>query len=228
MAGRADHRRPHHGPAGRAVRRPGAAPDRGRPQRPRPGRDPSARPGPRHPPRPPAAGLDDDRRGVVRRHPGHPARPPRPPALHLHQRSGRDLPAPAADGAGHRQVRQRRSHLDPRRLDELPARRGRQGAARDHLRRLPRAPPRRARAGRPPGRDDRPSARSRPRPDPRDVADQPRHPGLPARPRVEPAVLRPLPDHVVRRDRARWLARRRRHAVRGRLLPDRPVHRPRP
>ena len=152
--------------------------------------------------------------GLFVAHPGDPARPPGAPALHLHLRSRRDRAAPAADGPGHRQDRQRRAHLDPRRLDELPARRGRQGAAGDHLRRLPRAPPRRARARRPPGRDGRPPARPRPRPDPGDVAGQPRHPGLPARPRLEPAVLRPLPDHAVRRDRAGRLARRRRRAVR--------------
>ena len=62
----------------------------------------------------------------------------------------------------------------------------------------------------------RPAARPRPRPDPGDVADQPRHPGLPARPRLQPAVLRPLPGDALRRHRAARLAGRRRRAVRGR------------
>ena len=35
-----------------------------------------------------------------------------------------------------------------------------------------------------------------------DVAGQPRHPGLPARPRLEPAVLRAVPGHALRRHRA--------------------------
>ena len=56
----------------------------------------------------------------------------------------------------------------------------------------------------------RPAARPRPRPDPGDVAGQPRHPGLPARPRLVPAVLRPVPGHALRRHRAARLARRRR------------------
>ena len=59
----------------------------------------------------------------------------------------------------------------------------------------------------------RPAARPRPRPDPGDVADQPRHPGLPARPRLQPAVLRPVPGHALRRHRAARLAGRRRRAV---------------
>ena len=39
-------------------------------------------------------------------------------------------------------------------------------------------------------------------------------PGVPARPRLVPAVLRPVPDHAVRRDRAGRLAGRRRRALR--------------
>ena len=89
----------------------------------------------RHP-----AGLDDDRgarcssRVLVRA-----ARPPPAAGVHLHRRARRDRAAAAAAGPRHRPAHQRRPHLDPRRPDELPAGRGRQGAAGDRLRRLPRA-----------------------------------------------------------------------------------------
>ena len=138
------------------------------------------------------------------------ARPPRAAALHLHPRAGRDPAAAAAAGPRHRRDRQRRPDLDPAGRLQLPARRGRQGAAGDRVRRLPRPPPRRARAGRTPGAVRRPPPRPRPRPDPRDVAGQPRHPGLPARPRLQPAVLRPVPGDALRRHRAARLAGRRR------------------
>ena len=99
----------------------------------------------------PAADLDDPRRRAVRRHAASccattgccsasptPAGSPRScccccrwsPALGAHD--------------------QRRPDLDPRRPVQLPARRGRQGAAGDRLRRLPGAAPRRAGARRPP------------------------------------------------------------------------------
>ena len=53
--------------------------------------------------RPPAADLDDPRRGALRRHPGPAPRPPGAAALHLHRGPRRDRAAAAADGAGHRQ-----------------------------------------------------------------------------------------------------------------------------
>ena len=109
---------PRRGPARRAVRRPGAAADRGRAQRPRPGGDPPASTSPR------ADAPDGFARqqliwmtlGVVLfvAHAGGPARPPRAPALHLHLRPRRDRAAAAADGAGHRHDHQRRPDLDPR------------------------------------------------------------------------------------------------------------------
>ena len=125
----------------------------------------------------------------------------------------RDRAAAAAAGARRRQDHQRGPDLDRRRPLQLPARRGRQGAAGGRLRRLPRAAPRRPRARRPPRALRRPAPRSRPRSDPRDVAGQPGHPGLPEGPRLQPALLRSLPDHALRRDRAARLAGRRRPAV---------------
>ena len=67
LAGRAGHRLPRGGPPGRAVRRPGAAARRRRAQRARPGGDPPPRPGlrgrrPQARLRPAAADLDDPRR----------------------------------------------------------------------------------------------------------------------------------------------------------------------
>ena len=178
LAGLVD-RRPRRGPARRAVRRPGAAAGRRRAQRPRPRGDPPPRPRLRGPDREatlrqPAADLDDARRGAVRRHAGGAARPPGADPLHLHLGLGRDRAAAAAAGARDRHDHQRRADLDRRRAVQLPARRGRQGAAGRRLRRLPRAAPRRARAGRPPGAVHRPAPRPRPRPDPGDVAGQPR------------------------------------------------------
>ena len=81
----------------------------------------------------------------------------------------------------------------------------------DLLRRLPRACKRDALAlaGRRFARH-RPAARPRPRPDPGRVAGQPRRPGLPARPRLVAAVLRPLRGDALRRDRAAGVAGRRR------------------
>ena len=215
LAGLVD-RRPHHGPPRRAVRRPGAAPGGRRAQRARPRGHPPARPRLRgarrdnHDFAQPAAHLDDRRRGCCSSPrwsscatTGCSPASPTP-------RAGRDRAAPAADGPRRRQDHQRRQDLDRRRPVQLPARRGRQGAAGHRVRRLPRAAPRRARAGRPPGAVRRPAARAGPRPDPRDVAGQPRHPGLPEGPRLQPAVLRPLPDHALRRHRATRLAGRRR------------------
>ena len=71
----ARHRRAHRGPDHRAVRRPGPAARRRGAQRPRPGRDPPARPrvrgrGGQARLRAAAADLDDPRRAPVRRHPG--------------------------------------------------------------------------------------------------------------------------------------------------------------
>ncbi len=129
---------------------------------------------------------------------------------------------------GRRRHHQRRQDLDQRRAVQLPARRGRQGAAGGRVRGLPRAASRRAGARRPAGGRHRPAARPRPRPDPGDVADQPRHPGLPARPRLQPAVLRPVPGDALRRHRAARMAGRRRRAVPGRRRGVLPVPRPRP
>ena len=156
-----------------------------------------------------AADLDDARRDPLHRHAGAAARPPGAGPLHLHLRAGRDRAAPAPAGPRNRRHHQRRQDLDQRRAVQLPARRGRQGAAGDRVRRLPRAAPRRTGARRPAGGRHRPAAGPRPRADPGDVADQPRHPGLPARPRLQPAVLRPVPGDALRRDRAARVARRR-------------------
>ena len=49
-------------------------------------------------------------------------------------------------------------------------------------------------------------ARPRPRPDPRRLAGQRRHPGVPARPRLVAAVLRPVRGDALRRHRASRLA----------------------
>ena len=124
---------------------------------------------------------------------------------------------------GHRQRHQRRPDLDLRRRLQLPARRGRQGAAGGRLLRLPRPPPRRAGPGRPAVRVHRPAPRPRPRPDPRDVLVSLEDPGPPERPRLLAALLRPVPGHALRRHRAARLARRRRPAVRGRRAGGVPV-----
>ena len=128
-------RRARRRPAGRAVRRPGAAAGRRRPQRPRPRGHPPARPRLRG--RRPAQHDFAQQQliwmtlGVVavRGHAAGAARPPRAAAVHLHRRPGRDRAAPAADGARARHDHQRRPDLDQRRPVQLPARRGRQGAA---------------------------------------------------------------------------------------------------
>ncbi len=67
-----------------------------------------------------------------------------------------------------------------------------------------------------PGAVRRPAPRPRPRPDPGDVADLAGDPGLPARPRLLAALLRPLPGDALRRHRASRLAAGRRHALRRR------------
>ena len=218
VAGRPDHRGPRRRTPHRAVRRPGAAAGRGRAERARPGGDPPAGPGlrgrrPDGRVRPEAADLDDPGGRAVRGHPGLPARPPGPAAGHLHRRPGGDRAAAAADGPRPGHHHQRRPDLDPGRRVQLPARRGREGAARDRLRRLSGAPPRRPRARRAPRALRRPPPRPGPRPDPGDVADQPRHPRLPARPRLEPAVLRPVPGHALRLHRAAGVAGGRRRPV---------------
>ena len=61
-----------------------------------------------------------------------------------------------------------------------------------------------------------------------DVGGQPRRPGLPARPRLVAAVLRPVRGAALRRDRAAELAGRRLAAVRRRRLHRLPALRPRP
>ncbi len=158
-------------------------------------------------------GRDPLRRGADRR-----PRPPPPAVLHLHLRARRHRAAAPAAAARHRPDHQRLPHLDPPRADELPARRGRQGAARDRVRGLPRAAPRRPRPGRPPVPVRRPAPRPRPRADPRHVAGLAGHPGLPARPRLLAAVLRAVPGDALRRHRAPRLAGRRWRHVRGRRL----------
>ena len=124
LAGRPGRGRPRRGAVRGAVRRPGAAARRGRPQRPRPGGHPPARPGRRHDVRPPAADLDDARRRPVRAHPDAAARPPAAAAVHLHQRAGRDHPAAAADGprARHRASTARASGSTSGRSASSPAR----------------------------------------------------------------------------------------------------------
>ena len=165
-----------------------------------------------------AADVDHRRRRALRRRPPRSARPPPAAGVHLHDRARRDPAPAAAAGARARDRDQRRPDLDQRRRVLLPARRGREARAGHRVRGLPGAPPRRARAGRPPGPRHRPAPRPRPRPDPRDVAGQPRGPGLPARPRLQPAVLRALRRHALRRHRASGLGGRRDDAVRRRRL----------
>ena len=198
LARRARRRRPRHRPVHRAVRRPGAAAGRRRAQRARPGRDPPARPGlpPRPTPASPREQLIWMTLGVVL-FVADPAACCATTGVLQRFTYTLGLVAivllllPLVPGLGGT-INGARIWIRLGRL-QLPARRGRQGAAGHRLRRLPRAPPRRAGPGRAPGAVRRPAPRPRPRPDPRDVAGQPRHPGLPARPRLEPAVLRPVP-----------------------------------
>ena len=107
--------------------------------------------------RPPAADLDDARRRPLHRHAGPAARPPRAAALHLHRRPDRHRAADPAVPPAHRPRDQRCPHLDQRRRLQLPARRGRQGAAGDRVLRLPRPAPRRPRARRSAGGLRRPA-----------------------------------------------------------------------
>ena len=157
LADRADRRRPHHRAHRRALRRPGAAAARGRPQRPRPRGDP--------PPRPDLRGAGRTTHTFARQQLiwmtlGVVLFIVTLVLLRDHRMLQRFtytagllgivlllLPVPAP----HRPRDQRRPDLDQRRRLQLPARRGRQGAAGDRLRRLPRAPPRRAGARRAPG-----------------------------------------------------------------------------
>ena len=228
QAGRRAHRARRHRPPRRAprrpVRRPGAAAAGHLPQRPRAGDDLPARPRPQ-PDRPGAAGvrqlpadLDGHRHRRVRRRPVRRARPPPAADAHLHVRVRRHRAADPAAAAGHRSHHQRRAHLDQPRPVQLPARRGGQDLPGDLLRRLPGGQARRPRPGRAPHRRHRPPARPRPRPDPRGLAGQRRHPGVPARPRLVAAVLRPVRGDALRRHRARRLAGRRRRAVRRRRV----------
>ncbi len=227
-------RLPHRGAPRRAVRRPGAPADRGRAQRPRAGRHPPHRPRLRgceqldRAVRARPARLDDARRGAVRDRARRRPRPQATPVAHLHlgPRGGRAAAHAAA--AGPRPHDQRLAHLDPPRPAQLPARRGRQGAAGAVLRRLPRPAPRGPRARRATRHRHRPAARSRPGADPGDVADQPRDPGLPARPRLLAAVLRALPGDALRRHGEARLARGRRRDVPRRRLHGVPPARPRP
>ena len=177
--------------------------------------------------RPRPADLDDPRRGVVRGRAGGGPRPPTAPVADLHLGLRRPGAAADAAAAGPRHHHQRLPHLDPAGPVQLPARRDRQGDAGAVLRRLPRPAPRRARPGRAPVRRHRPAPRPRPRTDPGDVADQPRRPGLPARPRLLAAVLRPVPGDALRRHRTARLAGRRVGDVRGRRLRRLPRLRPR-
>ena len=200
LAGRPDRRRPHHGPHRRAVRRPGAAARRGRPQRPRPRGHPPPRPGlraagrPAHL-RPPAADLDDARRRSCSSSrwsccatTGCSSASPTPagcaaivllllPMVPGHRQDRSTAPGSGSTSAGF--------SFQPGEVAKVLlviAFAGYLVLHRDAL----------ALAGRRVALR-RPAARSRPRPDPGDVGCQPGHPGLPARPRLQPAVLRPLP-----------------------------------
>ena len=217
-------RLPRGRPVRRAVRRPGAAARRGRAQRARPGRHPPARPRLRDRRqaarlRPAAADLDDARRAAVRRDAGAVLRDHR-----VLQRFTYTiglaaivlllLPMVPVIGATINGARIW-IHLGPFSFQPgevakvllVVAFAGYLVLHRDAL----------ALAG-PPRAVRRPAPRPRPRPDPGDVADQPRHPGLPARPRLQPAVLRPVPGHALRRHRATGLAGRRWRAVPGRRV----------
>ncbi len=222
------HRLPPRGALLRAVRRPRAAARGRRPQRPRARDDLPHRP--RHAQitarsgrlRHAAARLDDARRRAVRRScwswcatTAACRRSPTPSGFAAHRAAA----APAGPRHSASTINGARIWI-ARRAAHLPARRAREGAAgRSFFAGYLVAAPRRPRlAGRRVHRH-RPAARPRPRPDPRVWLISLGDPGVPARPRLVPAVLRPVRRDALRRDRAAGLARRRRRDVPGRRVP---------